>query len=131
MSVLVKDFVAENTCRRVSAAVPLKYHSSASFPLRTTARQLDALTFAVFAMASSFVASSPWEAGETLCHWLPGTVSTAAPEPDPVVVVECDDEPDVHAVTHTASSKAVAARALTRRGPARSRRTAWSRGSGP
>jgi hypothetical protein len=72
-SVLAMDLVTEKTSCVVSWFVPLKYHSPAILPWRTTTRQLLLPVRAVSAIESSAVALSPTLAGGTTCHWSPGT----------------------------------------------------------
>ena len=77
-SVLATDLVAENTSCVVLGPVPRKYHSPASLPSRTTTRQFDLALPARAAIWFSFAASSPTEAGETLCQAAPGVADGAA-----------------------------------------------------
>ena len=102
-SVLVYDFVAENTCCAVSGPVPWKYHSPASFPSLATTRQFDFPTSAVRAIASSFAASRPTEAGETFGH---GPLGVSVDRADPEVAAEPDDadRADEPSLEHATSS---------------------------
>ena len=76
-SVLANDLVAEYTSCIVSGPVPLKYHSPASLPSRTTTRQFECPCRACAAICASFAASSPTAAGATFSHDVPGAWAAA------------------------------------------------------
>ena len=78
-SVLATDLVAEYTFCVVFGPVPLKYHSPASLPSRTTTRQFVWPFAARAAICSSFAPSSPTAAGLTFCQAGPGVSGVAAP----------------------------------------------------